>query len=976
MSTQPKKSKFQHRATSVFTIASLVTLGLLPFVSSAVADSTPAAGTVITNFSTATFEDPLQLTTTGITSNIVTVTVAEIAGVSVVGTGIDSNANINPGDVIYFNFTINNVGNDPTQFFIPSLPSSVSALGTFNATTVGAIEIVETKDGNGVVLPLPGGVAKINVPATGGTTSPSVPAGGTVRIRVPIKVAAGAVTGDTITVVMGNTAATRANQDYVSGGATNTDLYTLDNTVAPLPTGEIVGTPVNGDATNRRREASASQDVTINPILIPNDFGELPSTYKTTNADNGARHTIVPAVFLGASVTADPDGVPVISPAAITTADNDGVIFDPVFGQQILKANTTGNTTNTIKVNASTAGYINAWIDLNGNGTFETADRVLTEIPVVAGDNNINITLPNSTINGKTYARFRFTTGSNQATLSTGLAPNGEVEDYQIEIIKTSPAPTITSLCADRNGITTTTNLLAGGTFPLVGSLATNIPGATTDYTYDTDPNWSSGWPNDGSTNPIDGKYLVTPSTGVTTYDNGKWHDLSEHTGDAGGMMVVNGNASTKVLETTVNSLIIGKTYEFSTWAANLATATGGSTLPDLKLEYSEDNGTTWKLLTNSGSIAKTATPTWNIYGNFFTAKTTSVKLRISNNQTGIAGNDFAIDDLRVEGCDVPLVSGRVFEDVNYGGGAGRNYITAKNASSIVPVEVKNAVIELYEKQPDNSYKKVAQKSLIADGSYQFTTADGVSYNGSYKLRVVNSTVQSNRPGSIATLIPVQTFRQDPSATTPEIVDEVGGVNPKLVDAATQANNADFTTLTTATTAAQSSTPATMNNAEVKNLDFGYNFDTIVNTNDSGQGSLRQFITNSNALTNNGLAQVNQTAGQEVSIFMIPDGTAHPGLSSTYATGLNGTGGNANAAVIALSTQLVITDNNTSIDARTQTTNVSDSNSGVVGTGGTVGTDAIPLNTIPKPEVVLDFSTMSLVSGDSAATGSNPIVVL
>ena len=40
---------------------------------------------------------------------------------------------------------------------------------------------------------------------------------------------------------------------------------------------------------------------------------------------------------------------------------------------------------------------------------------------------------------------------------------------------------------------------------------------------------------------------------------------------------------------------------------------------------------------------------------------------------------------------------------------------------------------------------------------------------------------------------------------------------------------------------------------------------------------LRQGITNANTLGNAGLAQVGQTAGKEVSIFMIPDGSAHAG---------------------------------------------------------------------------------------------------
>src|SRR5262249_60628241 len=58
--------------------------------------------------------------------------------------------------------------------------------------------------------------------------------------------------------------------------------------------------------------------------------------------------------------------------------------------------------------------------------------------------------------------------------------------------------------------------------------------------------------------------------------------------------------------------------------------------------------------------------------------------------------------------------------------------------------------------------------------------------------------------------------------------------------------------------------------SSVTGLDFGFNFDSIVNSNATGQGSLAQFITNSNALGNSGLAQVGQTAGVEASIFMIP----------------------------------------------------------------------------------------------------------
>ena len=42
---------------------------------------------------------------------------------------------------------------------------------------------------------------------------------------------------------------------------------------------------------------------------------------------------------------------------------------------------------------------------------------------------------------------------------------------------------------------------------------------------------------------------------------------------------------------------------------------------------------------------------------------------------------------------------------------------------------------------------------------------------------------------------------------------------------------------------------------DVSGVDFGFNFDVVVNTNDSGQGSLRQFIINSNLLAWSGRGQ-------------------------------------------------------------------------------------------------------------------------
>ncbi len=333
------------------------------------------------------------------------------------------------------------------------------------------------------------------------------------------------------------------------------------------------------------------------------------------------------------------------------------------------------------------------------------------------------------------------------------------------------------------------------------------------------------------------------------------------------------------------------------------------------------------------------------------------------------------VEDHALEIISPATITGTVFEDPNYGGGAGRAFI-----STVATPPRRNARVELYDST--GVFKGFAITDI--NGLYKFDTANitGGIVAGNYKVRVVNSTVTSSRPNPTNTtgLVAVQTFRTDAgitAGTVTEVIDHVGGEKPAEVDALAN-TTATLATLNAVTNQeVQSLTTVKVGSSDITGIDFGYNFDTIVNTNDSGQGSLRQFITNSNALNNTNLAQEGQTAGQEVSIFMISDGSARAGLSGSYSTGINGTGGNNNTAVIALSSQLIISDSNTSIDGRTQTQNVFDSNSGSVGTGGTVGTDNLALSVIPKPEIVLDFSTMPTVNGNSnpSGGGSNAIVV-
>jgi len=292
-------------------------------------------------------------------------------------------------------------------------------------------------------------------------------------------------------------------------------------------------------------------------------------------------------------------------------------------------------------------------------------------------------------------------------------------------------------------------------------------------------------------------------------------------------------------------------------------------------------------------------------------------------------------------------IKGRVFEDVNYGGGAGRSF----SASSGVPVS--NVRVELY----NSSGNFVTFTTTNGSGEYIFSGLTA----GNYTVRVVNGSVASTRAGACpaGTCIPVQTYRTDVSSgIVTDVTDRVGGEAPHLVDAGN--GSTTLADLTTATTTAQSITSVSLS-SNVSGVDFGYNFSTIVSTRDSGQGSLRQFITNANALAGDTFlsqagyrvdsitgATVPLPAGFEHSIFMIPDGQAHPGLRSGLVNQLTG-----GVAVIPITSSLPQITATVRIEGGTQTYNVGNTNNVVLGTGGTVGVSNNPLPQLNAPEVEL-----------------------
>ena len=209
-------------------------------------------------------------------------------------------------------------------------------------------------------------------------------------------------------------------------------------------------------------------------------------------------------------------------------------------------------------------------------------------------------------------------------------------------------------------------------------------------------------------------------------------------------------------------------------------------------------------------------------------------------------------------------ISGTVFEDKNYGGSSGRSLASSSG------VVRQNARVELF------NAAGVYLSSTTTDASGNYTFSALVA--GTYTIRVVNNSVTSSRGG--AGLLPVQTYRTNASSgTAVAVTDYVGGETPAKADAGN--GSTTLAALATATTAAQSITTVILSASNITGVDFGYSFNVIVNNNNTGQGSLRQFITNANALTGDAsLVQSGLVAGYDNAVFMISNGTSGAGLRS------------------------------------------------------------------------------------------------
>lgn len=194
-------------------------------------------------------------------------------------------------------------------------------------------------------------------------------------------------------------------------------------------------------------ETTFIDNIQINLVSSP-DYGDAPDTYATLLASDGPRHSVVGALRLGATIDGEADGQPNVT-ATGDGADEDGVTISPIvaFGTTSITATVSGGP-----------GRLDGWIDWNHDGDFADAgEQIATNLVVADGANTINVPVPAAAAVGTattTYARFRLSSAGGLST--TGLAFDGEVEDYAVTLNPLRPTvyvdPAYTTFGVDPDG--------------------------------------------------------------------------------------------------------------------------------------------------------------------------------------------------------------------------------------------------------------------------------------------------------------------------------------------------------------------------------------------------------------------------------------------------------------------------------------------------------------------------------------------
>lgn len=272
------------------------------FVSTSNAQLTPG-GTVISNQASATYSDGTSSFST--VSNTVTVTVSNIAGLAITpDAGTRANVVLSQTNVD-FNFTVTNTGNFTNQVVFKALGASIIKTGSATVTTA-VIDV--NKDG----LFDAGDTSILSNVAD--VTSANVLQDGTLFIIVRVTVDAGATTGSTINIQLGDAVGgTPWDNKVLAASAADVRTATAGTNGQEEARGDVTAT-VENDALIR-----LSLTRTAGPVAIGSDI-----TYGWILTNDGARAASAQSLTVDAATVT---GIFIVAPIPARTVLKSGQTF-------------------------------------------------------------------------------------------------------------------------------------------------------------------------------------------------------------------------------------------------------------------------------------------------------------------------------------------------------------------------------------------------------------------------------------------------------------------------------------------------------------------------------------------------------------------------------------------------------------------------------------------------------------------------